>query len=204
MTEKMSRVLVIGSGGAGKTTFARALADRTGLPLVHLDAEHWRPGWVAPPRPEWDATVDRLIARPEWIMDGNYGGTLPRRLEACDTVIFLDRGRLTCLWRVFRRRVAYRGSTRPDLPEGCPEQLTLDFLRWIWRYPKRRRGAILERLSGLRPDQPAVVLRSEAEIERFLWALEGSPPERGSSTTVGDLRVGAREATRDPLRSSGP
>lgn len=200
----MRRVLVIGSGGAGKTTFARILADRTGLPLVHLDAEHWRPGWVAPPDREWNATVDRLIGRPEWIMDGNYGGTLPQRLEACDTVIFLDRGRLTCLWRVFRRWATYRGSTRPDLPEGCPEQLTLDFLRWIWGYPKRRRGPILERLSQLRADQRAVVLRSEAEIARFLRRLKGSHPERGSDETVSDLQIGARETTRDPSRGSGP
>lgn len=108
----MRRVLVIGSGGAGKTTFARALADRTGLPLVHLDAEHWRPGRAVPPSGEWEVTVDRRIRRPEWIMDGNYGGTLPRRLDACDTVIFLDRRRLTCLWRVLRRRRVHESESR--------------------------------------------------------------------------------------------
>ena len=64
----MRRVLVIGSGGAGKTTFSLALAKRTGLPVVHLDAHFWRPGWGQPESEEWADQVDRLAAEPRWIM----------------------------------------------------------------------------------------------------------------------------------------
>src|ERR1051325_11561095 len=118
----MRRVLVIGSGGAGKSTFAARLGERTGLPVVHLDAHYWRAGWRETPREEWDARVDELLAADEWIIDGNYGGTLARRLAACDTVIFLDLPRTLCLWRVVKRRALFRGRSRPDMAEGWPER----------------------------------------------------------------------------------
>lgn len=170
----MQRVLVIGSGGAGKTTLSSALAEATGLPVVHLDAHFWRPGWIQPSSEEWAEQVDRLIAQPRWIMDGNYGGTMARRLEACDTAIFLDRPRLLCVWRVVKRRLRYHGVARPDLPPGCPEQLNMEFVRWIWSYPGRKRPTILRALADLRDDQRAVILRTGADVRRFLDTAGGS------------------------------
>ena len=67
----MQRVLVIGISGAGKSTFSRALAARTGLPLIHLDTEFWQPDWKITPREEWRAKVAELITREAWIMDGS-------------------------------------------------------------------------------------------------------------------------------------
>lgn len=177
----MERVLVIGSGGAGKTTFSLALAERTGLPVVHLDTHFWRPGWVQPSSEEWVEQVALLTAEPRWIMDGNYGGTMDSRLAACDTVVFLDRPRVLCVWRAVKRRLQHHGATRPDLAPGCPEQLNAEFLRWIWDYPNRKRPGILEKLARLRPDQRAIVVRSQADIEALLaWAGtdETSAPPR--------------------------
>ena len=110
----MNRVLIIGSGGSGKTTLARRLAERTGLPLIHLDALYWRPGWDPTPGDEWRARIAALVRGERWIIDGNYGGTLDLRLEACDTVIFLDVSRWVCLWRGDGRRfsIASRHSGR--------------------------------------------------------------------------------------------
>lgn len=166
----MQRVLVIGSGGAGKSTFATRLGQRTGLPVIHLDREYWRAGWVEPEPEAWKATVARLIAGERWILDGNFGGSLEQRLAACDTVVFLDTPRMKCLWRVLVRRLRHRGRARPDMTSGCNEKLSADFLWWIWTYPARRRPAVLRRLQRLRADQKAVVLRSYAEVERFLAA----------------------------------
>jgi len=160
---------VIGSGGAGKSTFALALGARTGLPVVHLDREYWRPGWVEPPKEAWEARVRDLIARPRWIHDGNYGGTLDARLAAADTCVFLDLPRTTCLARVVRRRIALGGRTRPDVTEGCPERLTWDFVRWIWTYPRRRRPGILTKVADFeRRGGRAVVPRSAADVRAFL------------------------------------
>lgn len=174
----MRRVLVIGCGGAGKSTFAARLAERTGLPLIHLDAHFWKPGWVQSEREEWTRRVERLLSEDRWIMDGNYGSTLDRRLAACDTVFFLDLPRVRCLWRVIQRRIRYRRRTRPDMAAGCPEQLDAEFIQWIWRYPARQRPTVLARLADLRPDQRAIVLRSPKAVSRYL-----SEPERARART---------------------
>ncbi|SRR6266481_3118333 len=167
----MRRVLVIGSGGAGKSRFAVRLAERTDLPLIHLDALYWKPGWTEPSKEEWVEKVDELTRGAQWIMDGNYGGTLDRRLAACDTVIFLDLPRTLCLWRVLTRRVRFHGRARPDMVEGCPERLTWQYIGWVWGYPRERRPRILERLSSLRPDQRAIILRSTADVDAWIRSL---------------------------------
>jgi adenylate kinase family enzyme len=167
----MQRVLVIGSGGAGKSTFATRLAELTGLPLIHLDTRYWKPGWREPPKEEWGRVVGQLIREAQWIIDGNYAGTLEQRLAACDTVIFLDMSGVTCLRRVIWRWVRFRGRARPDMTHGCPERLTWEFVRWIWRYSAESRPHILRRLSALRPDQRAVVLHSRGEVDAFFRAL---------------------------------
>lgn len=166
------RVLVIGPGGAGKTTVARAMAEALDLPLVHLDRLYWHAGWNPTPEDEWHRMVDQLIAQEAWIMDGNYGGTLPARLAAADLVVFLDMPRATCLWSLLRRRVQFRGRARPDLPPGCDERLTMAFLWWVWTYRRRRRPDILERLAELRPTQRAVILRHRRDVRRFLDELQ--------------------------------
>jgi adenylate kinase family enzyme len=82
-------------------------------------------------------------------------------------MIFLDMPRLVCMWRVILRWWRHCGRSRPDMTPGCNEQLTVEFLRWIWSYPATRRPGILRRLEGLRPDQRGLVLRSTAEVEAF-------------------------------------
>jgi adenylate kinase family enzyme len=164
----MRRVLVIGSGGAGKSTFAARLGARTGLPVIHLDALYWRAGWRETPREEWAARVEELLAGGEWIMDGNYSGTMERRLAVCDTVVFLDLPRTLCLWRVIKRRAIFRGRARPDMAEGCRERLTWEFARWVWTYGRARRPGVLKRLGELSEGQRVHVLRSSREVRRFL------------------------------------
>jgi adenylate kinase family enzyme len=107
----MNRILVLGSPGAGKSTFSRRLGIVLGFPVIHLDAHFWKPGWEKPERKAWIETQRELIASSEsWIMDGNYGSTIEVRLREADTVILLDIPRRVCLSRVFRRRLLYRNE----------------------------------------------------------------------------------------------
>jgi adenylate kinase family enzyme len=164
----VKRILIIGSGGAGKSTLATQLGRILDLPVIHLDQAYWKPGWEKPSKKEWAKTVDRLVAQHAWIMDGNFGGTLPQRLKRADAVILLDISRWVCLWRVAKRVVKYRGMHRPDMPPGCHERFDLEFIRWIWNYPSKSKPAKLALLSASGPDQRVVILRSTRDIKRFL------------------------------------
>jgi adenylate kinase family enzyme len=164
----MRRVLVVGSGGAGKSTFATRLGESTGLPVIHLDVAFWRPGWVEAPSDEWRRTVEKLVSGDAWILDGNFGGTLDLRLDACDTVIFLDRSRWLCLWRVALRLLRFHGRTRPDMAPGCAESVDWEFLRWVWDFPRESRPRIEEALATLPAGKRAAVLRSDRDVEAFL------------------------------------
>ncbi|MCP4646279.1 MAG: hypothetical protein GY852_00900, partial [bacterium] len=111
----MKRVLVIGSGGAGKTTFAKLFSHRLGLPLIHLDAHYWNPGWTETPTGEWNLMVQELCSGTEWVIDGNFVSSLDVRLKRADTVIFLDFGRVLCTYSALKRLILNWGSVRDDM-----------------------------------------------------------------------------------------
>jgi adenylate kinase family enzyme len=168
----MRKVLVIGSGGAGKSTLARRLGGLLGLPVIHLDVHYWKPGWVETPKDDWREAVEGLAARDEWVMDGNFSGTLAARLAACDTVVFLDLPRALCLWRVLKRLVMYRQEGRPDMAEGCSEQLDFKFLFWVWGYPKRSRPKVFRLVEENAAGAKFIHLRSRAAVREFLGRVE--------------------------------
>jgi adenylate kinase family enzyme len=164
----MKKVLVIGPGGAGKSTFSKRLGLILNIEVTHLDVLYWKPGWVETAKPVWKNIVAELVQQDTWIIDGNYSGTLDIRVEACDTVIFLDVARLVCIWRVLKRMMTYRSGGRPDMAEGCHERFNLEFLRWVWNYRKRTGPKVLKLLNESSPAKRVILLRTEAEIESFL------------------------------------
>ncbi|MBF9232580.1 P-loop NTPase family protein [Microvirga alba] len=163
----MRRILVIGSPGAGKSTLARRLAERLDLPLIHLDREYFGPGWTMPPRPEWRERVEALVARPEWVMDGNYASTFDLRVPRATEIVWLDLPRWRCLASVTWRVTRNYGRVRADLGPDCTERFDWSFMRWIWAYPNRMRPKTARMLQNLRPDQRLHVLRSRALIPAF-------------------------------------
>lgn len=183
LLDDMRRILIIGSSGAGKSTFAYRLGQLLNLEVLHLDAFYWRPGWVETPKAEWRVKVEELIRRDAWIIDGNYSGTLDIRLAACDTVIFLDLSRLLCFWRALKRRVMYRNKSRPDMAEGCREKFDLEFARWIWNYPSRSRPGVVAMLAANSIGKKIIRLRTSAEVKAFLemQRTERELKDKGSS-----------------------
>ena len=160
------RVAVIGCPGGGKSTFSRALRDRVGLPLYHLDAIYWRDDRTHLSREEFYPLMQEIIAREEWIMDGNYNATLEWRISACDLLIFLDYPAEVCLEGVRARR----GQKRSDMPwveEGDDEE----FLEFIRAFETESRPRILELIGGY-PDKAVVVFRTREEADRYLDTLE--------------------------------
>jgi len=167
----MQRVLVIGIPGAGKSTFSQALADRTGLPLVHLDKEFWRPGWVETPRPEWRTRVAELVAGERWVMDGNYAASLDLRLPRADTVVWFDYPTARCLVRVLRRIASTHGQVRADMAQGCPERLDWEFLRYVLAFNRVERPKVVAALARYGGHIDPVVFRRDGEVTRFLERL---------------------------------
>jgi adenylate kinase family enzyme len=166
----MRRVLVLGCSGAGKSTLARQISKINGLPVVHLDQHYWRPGWREPDRVTWEREVAALIQQPEWVMDGNFGGTLPARVAAADTVIFLDFLTWRYFGRVLRRVVTSFGRTRADMAPGCPERLDFAFLIYVCRYRRHDRHRHLAAIRQF--DGTLVTLQRPAEVAAFVTALE--------------------------------
>ncbi len=157
---------MVGPGGAGKSVFARELARRIGLPVVHLDEHFWRPGWIARPGDEWRRIQRELVAGDRWVMDGNYGGTFDVRFERADTVIVLHPSRLTCVGGALRRWLRNRGAAVQA--DGCPEHLDRDFLWWIWRYGHDSRPRLDAALDRHRHHLQIIELRSRSDVESFL------------------------------------
>lgn len=164
----MRKILVIGSGGSGKSTFSTRLGALLNLEVSHLDKFFWRPGWARPAPEEWLQTVTELTDRDAWIIDGNYTRTLDLRIQKCDTVVFLDLSRWVCLWRIVKRVLRYRNDSRPDMAEGCPEKLDLEFLLWVWNYPRWTRPKVVRLCRERCAEKQIVWLRSRGEVERFL------------------------------------
>jgi adenylate kinase family enzyme len=162
----MHRIIVIGSPGAGKSTLAHALASSTGLPLYHLDRIHWLAGWQERDRDDALADVQQVLGQERWIIDGNYGSTLPIRIKRADVVVWLDYPTRHCLGRVLRRWWQYRGRNRPDMTEGCPERLDFGFLLYVVNFRSSwhaRNAAALADFEG-----EVIRLRSPAESEVWL------------------------------------
>ena len=131
----MERVLIIGSNGAGKSTFSFRLAEKTGLPLVHIDQLYWRGAW--------DVTPDL-----RWIIEGNNLRSLPRRLVRADTVFWFEFPPPLCVLNIFRREWAYRGRVRPDMPDQCVSRWDMKFLQMVWDFNRRNHRKIAAMLSN--------------------------------------------------------
>ncbi len=128
----MKKVIVVGCSGAGKSVFSRKLADATGLPLYHLDMIWHRADRTTVGREEFDRRLVELMDQEEWILDGNFRRTFPKRLEKCDTVFLFDLPVEECIEGV-RSRI---GHERVDMP-WVEEELDPDFLQWIKEFPEK-------------------------------------------------------------------
>lgn len=166
----LQRIAIIGSPGAGKATLARELSRRLNLPLYHLDRMFWQPNWVATPREAFVAEQERLTRADRRIFDGNYNGSLPIRLAAADTIIFLDLPISLCLGSVLRR--SFQNTQRPDMGDGCPEKPFrweyFEFLRFVLSFPRHSRPRILGLLRTRGAGKRIYQMRSRASVSSFL------------------------------------
>ena len=168
----LRRVVILGCSGAGKSTFARALGAKLGAPVVHLDMLFWRPGWVEPEPEAFRSVVAAAVAGDAWVTDGNFASrTFDLRLPRADTIIFIDQPRWLCVFRIIWRWLTWRGRTRPDLAEGCYENLDWDFFLWTWNFERQSKPRILREAASY--GTPVTILRGDRDMTNFLQRAAG-------------------------------
>ena len=158
----MKKIIVIGCPGSGKSTFSIALHDRTGIPLFHLDMLKWNADRTTVSREVFMERLQNVLKTEEWIIDGNYSSTMELRIQACDTVFFLDYPLEVCLSGIEERK----GKPRPDMPWVETEE-DAEFMEFIKSYNVQSRPEVLELLEK-HADKNIVVLKSRSEAEAFL------------------------------------
>ena len=196
----MQRVLVIGCSGAGKSTLSRALGERLGLPIIHLDRVFWRAGWRAIPDAEFSAAVEELIQGERWVMDGNFARTMEARLGRADTVVYLDFPLWRCLWRVSKRVLLWHCSASPmraDMSDGCPEKWDWEFIEWVWNFRRVHHEQTLAALTRHGGRVRAVRLRTPGEVRAFLAEVEREVEARNAA--IAHVISGDSRADLPPL-----
>ncbi len=167
----MKRVIVIGCPGAGKSTFARKLAQKTRLPLFYLDMIWHLPDRTTLSRDEFADRIDEIAEGDEWIIDGNYLHTLLLRLSRCDTVFFFDLPVEVCLEGAESRI----GKEREDMP-WTDDHMDEEFRQWILNFPNLQLPIIYKFLSEYRNKLNITVFHSREEADAFIDRLETTSP----------------------------
>ncbi|MFV0557880.1 MAG: DNA topology modulation protein [Enterococcus sp.] len=168
----MKRIILLGSGGAGKSTLARKLGEKLAIHVFHLDQFFWQANWVLRNEEAQITIHEKVLQADTWIIDGNYSATLRRRIEAADTIIFIDRNRWVCIYQVLKRSWHYRGTARPDMQAECREHFDWDFIKWLWCFPKNSKPPIEQALKQLPHSKQLIVLKNKKQIEAFVDSLQ--------------------------------
>ena len=154
----MNRVMVVGGPGSGKSTMAIALGEITGLPVFHMDQIHYRSGWAERELDDKISMANAVEARNRWIFEGGLSSTYVNRSARADTVIWLDLPLSVRLARIMKRRIRFNATTRPDLPDNCPERLDPSFQGYMYRTRHAGRARIPHIIHDA-PHQPVPHLR---------------------------------------------
>ena len=164
----MLKVMIIGCPGAGKSTFARELKDKTGLPLYHLDMIWHKPDRTNISKEEFDAKLAEIVRRDRWIIDGNYQRTLELRLKECDTVFLMDYPLDICLSGAESRI----GEKREDLP-WLETEFDEEFNRWIIDFPQNELPDIYKLINKYKDEKNIVIFKSRKEAGDYLRKIAG-------------------------------
>ncbi len=164
----MKRIIVIGCPGSGKSTFSKALSTKIGIPLFQLDMMFWNADRTTVEKTVLRRRMANVMQLDEWIIDGNYQSTIELRLQACDTVFFLDYSLDTCLEGVRARR----GKARADMPWVEKEnEEDNEFIEFIKKYRLESRPMVLELLKK-HENKKIYIFKERSEAEEFLNQLK--------------------------------
>ena len=158
----MKKIIVIGCPGSGKSTVSRALHNKKGIPLYHLDMMYWNADKTTAEKSVFLERLSTVLEKDEWIIDGNYGSTMELRMAACDTVIFLDYPLDVCLDGIRERR----GKPRSDMP-WIETKEDSEFIEFIRNYDEQQKPKVLELLEKY-SDKNIIIFKGREQADAFL------------------------------------
>lgn len=162
--QTMLKIIIIGSPGAGKSTFARKLRDTTGIPLYYLDMLWHKPDQTTISREEFDAKLNKILKQNSWIIDGNYQRTLETRIKECDTVFLMDFPLDVCISGAESRI----GKKREDLP-WIESEFDKEFKQWIIDFSKKQLPQIYKTIEKYRNNKDIIIFKSRKEADNYLY-----------------------------------
>jgi hypothetical protein len=116
------RILILGSPGAGKSYFSNYLSERIDVEVFHLDDYYWKENWEHCSDIEWYQTLRKILEKENFIMDGNYVDSIPYRVSAVNTIIYIDTGMILCLIRYTKRTLVNLVANGIYLPRKIRDQ----------------------------------------------------------------------------------
>ena len=163
----MEKVIIIGCPGSGKSTFGRGLKHITGLPLYHLDMMFWNEDKTTVSKEIFIERLQEVMSNPEWIIDGNYGGSMEMRIKECDTVFFLDYPTEVCIDGIMKRK----GKPRSDIPWVENDNTDEEFIAFVNSYNLESRPKVIKLLEKY-SSKSIIVFCSRVESEEYLSSLK--------------------------------
>lgn len=160
------KIVIVGVSASGKSVFGRALAQRTSIPLTHMDTIWWKAGWVETSEEEATEKLGSITTSSEWIVEGYIPkDARPFVFERADTIIYLDYSGSTAAWRYVKRWWKHRKQARPEL-EGSPEKFSFKFLKLVWTKGEAKSLNLF--LSQVKNKEKIIILQTPSEAEALL------------------------------------
>lgn len=165
----MTKVAVFGNAGGGKSTLCESLSRAKNLPVYQLDKLQWNPGWVPTPGEEFHRKHEALLKKEKWIIDGvATTASVERRLQAADTIIFVDFPLWRHYWWAAKRQFMCIFRPRPNFVPGCPMlPKTFELVKMIWYINFNCRPTWLKLIDTLPATKQVIHIRSRKELKKF-------------------------------------
>lgn len=165
MSYKYKKVIVLGNNGSGKSYFSKRLAEKTKLPLIHLDLLYWLENWEHPCREQWIDIQKNVMKGDSWILDGMYISTFEMRFMEAEVVYFLDIDKNICLESVKQREEEKR-TDFPTYLSKNQEQFDI-LINGLIEFEEKRKPRIIE-MHNKYPNKDFIVFKTRDEMNDYL------------------------------------
>lgn len=170
----MTRIIIIGNGGTGKSTLGANLSKILNIEVTHLDKITFKPGWIRVDEAEFIENLNRIISKENWIIEGwSYHSTLRMRLEASTIIIYLKYSIIFCYWNAFLRHIKYSFRQNPYDPVDSPIlNKTSKMVKAIWKVYKVYEPELQKMLDELKDEKVLLTFMKRKDLNRFVREVE--------------------------------